>query len=312
MDNHDRCPLCDWEMKIPLPSVSAINSSIVGLRKNLETVDRERPRLREYIDGLQIEREEMRKKIAEKEFTLLSIKSELEESFQIRDRNARAARIIGRISLFLESQMSSSGNSYLQTNVNNAKAKVHDYESRLDTDKLEDIQNSIMSLVSLDMTTWAKLLGLEHSGFPYRFDINKLTIIADRPNRPITLSQMGGGENHLGCHLITYFALHKHFINQHRPVPSFLFLDQPSQVYFPSDRYKKLEGKSSEIRDVDRVAVERLFNFIFTVVQELSPDLQIIVTEHANIDTPQYQSALIEAPWLDGRALIPRDWMLKQ
>ena len=144
--------------------------------------------------------------------------------------------------------MSSSGNSYLQTNVNNAKAKVHDYESRLDTDKLEDIQNSIISLVSLDMTTWAKLLGLEHSGFPYRIDINKLTIIANRPNRPITLSQMGGGENHLGCHLITYFALHKHFINQHRPFESFLFLDQPSQVYFPSDRYKKLEGKSSEIR----------------------------------------------------------------
>ena len=101
MDNHYRCPLCDSEMKIPLPSVSAINSSIVGLRKNLETVDCERPRLREYIDGLQIEREEMRKKIAEKEFTLLSIKSELEETFHFRDPNARAARIIGRISLFL-------------------------------------------------------------------------------------------------------------------------------------------------------------------------------------------------------------------
>jgi hypothetical protein len=311
MDNHERCPLCDSEMKIPLPSISAINSSLVNLRNNLKMVDRERPRLREYIDGLQVEREEMRHKIAEKEFTLSSIKSELDESQRIRDRNARAARIIGRISLFIESQTPSSENLNLQVNVNNAQTKVQGYESLLDTDQLEDKQMSIMSLMSMDMTNWAHLLELEHSGFPYRFDINKLTVVADRPNRPITLSQMGGGENHLGCHIITYFALHKHFINQHRPVPGFLFLDQPSQVYFPSDRYKKLQGKANEIKDIDRIAVERLFNFIFERVQELSPNLQIIVTEHANIDTPQYQSAVIEDPWLDGKALIPKEWIDK-
>ncbi|MGD1045089.1 MAG: DUF3732 domain-containing protein [Bacteroidota bacterium] len=311
MDNLDRCPLCDSEMKIPLPSISAINSSLVNLRKNLETVDRERPRLREYINGLQVEREELRHKISEKEFTLLSIKSELDESLRIRDRNTRAARIIGRISLFLESQNSSSGNSILMTNVNNAENKVKIYESQLETDKLEDTQNSILSLMSMDMTNWAHLLELEHSGYPYRFDINKLTVIADRPNRPISLSQMGGGENHLGCHIITYFALHKQFINQHRPVPSFLFLDQPSQVYFPSDKYKQLQGKADEIKDIDLVAVERLFKFIFDRVQELSPNLQIIVTEHANIDIPQYQAALIEDPWRDGKALIPKEWIDK-
>ena len=36
-----------------------------------------------------------------------------------------------------------------------------------------------------------------------------------------------------------YFALQSYFINAKRPVPSFLFLDQPSQVYFPAELDKR-------------------------------------------------------------------------
>jgi hypothetical protein len=313
MVDPDKCPLCDSKMKIPLPSVSAINGSLVSLRKNLEIVDRERPRLREYIHGLQVEREEKHKIIDEKEFALLAVKSELDESQRISDRNARAARVIGRISLFLESQAPLIGLSSLQRKVNRAQTKVDSYESQLDTNLIDDVQTSIMSIIGLDMTEWARTLKLEHSGAPYRFDINKLTVVADRNNRPITMSQMGGGENYLGCHLITLFALHKHFIEQHRPVPGFLFMDQPSQVYFPSlSLYKKLEGKPEEINDADRIAVERLFDLIFSIVEKLSPNLQVIITEHANIGTKQYQSALVEERWSDGKALIPKEWIEKE
>lgn len=162
------------------------------------------------------------------------------------------------------------------------------------------------------MTKWAEFLELESAGFPYRFDPKKLTVIADRPERAIPMERMGSAENWLGCHLITLLALHKHFHTQKRPVPSFLVLDQPSQVYFPSrESYMALEGNSSNLNEVsaDVVAVQRMFNLLFDVCEELSPNFQIIVMEHANLEDERFQEALIEEPWTGGRALIPEEWL---
>lgn len=163
------------------------------------------------------------------------------------------------------------------------------------------------------MTKWAKLLELEHSDSPFRFDIDKLTVVVDRPDRPIPMNRMGGGENWLGCHLIAMLALHKQFIERNRPVPGFLVLDQPTQVYFPTrEAYEALEGANSKElleANADVVAVERMFNFLFDVCETLYPNLQIIITEHANLDNERFQAALVEEPWTGGRALIPEDWI---
>lgn len=60
------------------------------------------------------------------------------------------------------------------------------------------------------------------------------TVVVDKPDRPVPLKQLGSGSNWVGVHLIAYFALQYYFIGTNRPVPSFLFFDQLSQVYFPS------------------------------------------------------------------------------
>jgi hypothetical protein len=123
---------------------------------------------------------------------------------------------------------------------------------------------------------------------------------------------MGGGENHLGCHLVALFALHKHFIEENRPIPGFLILDQPTQVYFPSiQQYKKLPGTPDETlkSDADLDAVRRMVDFLFDVCKELSLNLQILLLEHANLPDERYQRALVEKPWTEGRALIPTDWL---
>ena len=41
------------------------------------------------------------------------------------------------------------------------------------------------------------------------------------------MARMGSGENWVGYHLIAHLALHQWFVQRQRPVPSFLFLDQP-------------------------------------------------------------------------------------
>jgi hypothetical protein len=95
------------------------------------------------------------------------------------------------------------------------------------------------------------------------------------------------------------------FIQKNRPVPRFLFLDQPSQVYFPPEQ--GVEASFTDLENEDRLAVIRMFELIRDVVNELHPDFQVIITEHADIAEDWYQDSVRER-WRNGHALIPSDW----
>ena len=151
------------------------------------------------------------------------------------------------------------------------------------------------------MTEWAKELNLEHSDNPYRLDMNKVTVIVDKADRPVPLKQLGSGSNWVGIHLITYFALHKYFITLKRPVPNFIFLDQPSQVYFPSELDEK---------NTDWNMVGTLYNFISDRVSELKQKLQVIIVDHANLKNESFHNSVIE-DWWNENNLIPEDWYKK-
>ena len=160
------------------------------------------------------------------------------------------------------------------------------------------------------MTEWSKELDLEHSDSPIRFDLNKMTVIVDREDRPIPLENIGSGENWVGYHLITHLAFHDHFIKSNRPVPRFLFLDQPTQVYYPSDRDAELQGSLDKIKDDDRKCVSRMFNIIFNFIEKVYPSFQIVITDHADLTESTFQESVIER-WRQGKALIPKEWVSK-
>ena len=171
--------------------------------------------------------------------------------------------------------------------------------------------SSALNRIGVTMTAFANALHLEFAGSPYRLDINTLTVIADS-DRAIPMERMGSGENWLGCHLVSLLSLHKHFIEHRRPVPGFLVIDQPSQVYFPSAAtYKSLDGTSETFKksDADMDAVSRMFKLLKDTCDELFPHFQVIVTEHANLPDPWFQEMLVEPPWREGGALIPQDWI---
>jgi prefoldin subunit 5 len=281
------------------------------LQSNVQHVTREQPRLREYIQGLQEELQTLRQQIKERQSALEAVINEQQTGQQIRDANLRIMRVIGRISLYLDTFEHVDKNASLRRDVEEAKRLVDHYEEQLNKDDQDEIMSSILSRLSHQMTHWAERLQLEYSDVPYRLNVNKLTVIADRPSRPVPMERMGGGENWLGCHLIVHLALHKHFIENYRPVPGFLFLDQPTQVYFPSEEgYLAAEGtlESMQESNADMDAVNRMFELLFDVCEKLAPNFQIIVTEHANLDNERFQDALVESPWHGNQALIPEDW----
>ena len=100
---------------------------------------------------------------------------------------------------------------------------------------------------------------------------------------------------------MTHLALHRLFVDHARPVPRFLMLDQPSQAWFPEE---VVDAEQNE--DADWAAVRRQFDLLHRVVESLGGQLQIIVTDHANLAEDWFQRAVVEN-WRPGRAPLPAD-----
>jgi hypothetical protein len=150
------------------------------------------------------------------------------------------------------------------------------------------------------MTEWSKKLNLEDNEEGYRFDLRKLTVVANRDRQPVLMKDMGG-DSPLWCHLIALLALHKYFVKEKSPVPNFLILDRPAQHY---------SGSEGEIRDIDRI--KQMFKLFFDVCKDLAPNFQIIVLENVNLENdPEFQAALVEEYWTGevDKALIPQSWL---
>jgi uncharacterized protein DUF3732 len=162
-----------------------------------------------------------------------SILQEDDIARHFRDTNALRMRVIGRISLWLESMSVRENTVSLQEAVQKAETRVADLGKQLDPEDKEERLASILNRIGQQISQWAQELKLEYSGDPVRFDAKKLTVVVDTPNGVLPLARIGSAQNWLGYHLAILLALHKHFSQQSRPVLHFLFLDQPSQVYYP-------------------------------------------------------------------------------
>ena len=97
------CPLCSSALSTEIPQISSINASLQKLKQNLEETSREKPRLNEYLQGLKNSSEKLKEEIAKAENAITALYEEQENARRLRDLNLRRGKVIGRISLFLES-----------------------------------------------------------------------------------------------------------------------------------------------------------------------------------------------------------------
>lgn len=297
--NPGKCPLCSGTLEQSLPSVEMMKASIISLDKSIENVTREQPKLRNFISDLEKEREKKREEIRALEVEIDGVYRQEEEKERLRDINARRGKVIGRISLWIESVENDMESDVLEQSVKKIEERIKEIDGVLDRDSVEERKQSALSRIQGNMTNWAKELHLEHCDNPYRLDLNKVTVMVDKPERPVPLKQLGSGSNWVGVHLITYFALHYFFISAKRPVPRFLFLDQPSQVYFPSELDEK---------EIDWNEVNKMYQFIIERTKEAKGKLQVIVVDHANLKEGEFKNYICENWWPIDQNLVPNDW----
>ena len=310
--DHAQCPLCTQRLpKEEVPAtVDLLNTALAQMQADLGGMQRQRPQLEQYLAGRQAQLDAVRTELRQADQRVRTLRRVQQDNTQAQ-RESQALKLVGRIEAYLEELGEVPNITKLTERVEKGQRYVDNLKRQLSTQEVVTIVESSLSMIAQDMTEWANDLQLSHAGYPHRLDWRKLTVVADH-DRVIPMERMGSGENWLGCHLICLLALHKFFIEKNRPVPHFLVLDQPTQVYFPQiGGYKALDGTVQDLvaAGADEAAVGRMFTLFFKVVKLLSPNLQIIVTEHANLDTPEFQAALVETPWTNGRALIPPEWL---
>ncbi|MEV8075021.1 DUF3732 domain-containing protein [Streptomyces pseudogriseolus] len=299
----EECPLCGSHVDGQQEEIDELREHFSSLSRIPQALPSESPRLKALADTLQQEIEECQQAIRSNSAQLEAIERASERDRNLALQENVQAAVVGRIDFYLEGVGGDERLRLLKQELESLRVQLEAAENEVDSDLIRDRTLSILSRLNQRMTNWSSQLPIEHSSNPLRFDIKKLQIILDTPSGPLAMPQIGSGQSWVAYHVLVHMALHEWFAEHNRPVPGFVFFDQPSQVGFPAD---------SEYRDNDAVSGDRnmiaeTFRFIIDAAGRAAKPYQIIIAEHADFDEKWFQDCVREK-WRNGRALIPQGW----
>lgn len=305
--NDHQCPVCQQYSESSLTIPSSLRESVESLNLSLENLVVKKPKLNQFLTTVADKTETVKSEISMLESQLSGIKDSSEELTGIENINIRAALTKGKIELWLDSLKGFGKSNNLLMKLAESRSKEAALSEKVLAMDVDERLKSILNRLNSKVTALARKFGLEHSENPIRIDLKSLTIIVDGKDRPIPLSRIGSGENWLGYHLSALLALHSQFIETNRPVPRFLVLDQPSQVYYPEDQDHLLQGDISKI--AKKAEIEKVFQIVFDFFEKIGGPFQLIILEQASSSSDVFQKSIIENWRIEGKALIPDDWI---
>ena len=264
------------------PMKAKFESSLVDVQRNIEVVSRALTELNQQIAEI----EKTDKQLAEQKSLYESVVMQKAKLFALLDNlnmadDAELEKEIKEVRKQLKKINDDLKQYDVQKGLERASAKVNEYMVEIGRHFSFEASYKPINL---------------HFSFE-TFDLYHLT----PENERIYLRSMGSGANWLYCHVTLFLALHKYFaeLGDKCAIPSILFLDQPTQVYFPnfnrdnSNSFEEQKSKEEEQRtdkdrpvDEDVKAVENLFSQLSTYCNEVKTNYgfspQIIVTDHAD------------------------------
>lgn len=191
------------------------------------------------------------------------------------------------------------------------KKQRYDVESRIN-----EAERSINRWIN----SYRKYLPLEkdtYKDYDFFFSLNDFQLCLvhkDNQFKKISIRAVGSGANWLNAHLCLFMALSSYFVNNSKSlIPSLLFIDQPSQVYFPvkddsdtfdyADQTRRITGNSDSDGSNDFENVCNIYTQLYNFTKGLEFKVQVIVTDHAdklNIDglsAEEFENKIIAARW---------------
>lgn len=149
---HGKCPFCSNDLRTPLPEVDLLKQSILDLTGDLDNMTRELPKLRSYIEGLRDKKASINERIIQLKNEIESIYQLENDAHKIKDLNTRKAKVIGRISLWLESICEQNEESSLDDSIKALQDRIDEIKEALDVEAVNDRMSSLLSKMQTDMT----------------------------------------------------------------------------------------------------------------------------------------------------------------
>ena len=202
-------------------------------------------------------------------------------------------------------------------------ARMAELREQLDHDGTERKREEVSRKVSSYVSRFVHGMGVQGAeGYPF-LDLKELALRFQREDggRADSLWEIGGGENWMAYHLATLLAIHGVVMKrgEQSPIPTFLVIDQPTQVYFPNDSYEDaVQGRERPTPRraggpaVDDMArTRRIFSALSRAFNSFDGQLQIIVVDHADRNAWSGEDDVEEIQnWRDDRDfLIPGEWI---
>lgn len=308
------CPVCGSSQdsaKITLSQIEIAARELAdqqrAVRRVPPTLERELAEIKsqlrakeEELRGLRTKRSELERKRAE-----AGAGQRLEDVY----------RFGGRVEQALKNLNESEEGSDLSEQIEDLRSQLSELSELLDENARGRRLETALDFVSRDIAHFAQFMRLERADDIVKLDIKELSLVfgSMEKGRKDVLWEIGSGENWMGYHVSALLALHHLFLKLERSyVPTFLIIDQPSQVYFPAGISELAEQTEGLAESHEILATRRIFQTLEEGLRRMDYRLQIIVTEHADAETLGGMATVnVVADWHghDSDYLIPRAWL---
>jgi hypothetical protein len=315
-DNH-QCPVC---AAVHADGNAQLNEliTLAGELKDLTAAVHQAPA------KLDQELANLRKDLREREGAISKVRQKRKQLESVSVEHARQRQrvrqiylFVGRLEQALENVSASQNVDELRNRVKMLAERIQNLKRDLDPSSQKERVNAAIEKVSAHIAKYAELLRLEHASENIRLNIKELTLqFTPLSGRTDFLWEVGSGQNWVGYHVAGFLALHQHFGElKDNPVPRFLVIDQPSQVYFPEawpsmDQAPDKAPKPKISSDIE--GVNRIFGALSHFMSLVKNEFQIIVTEHAgSITWDGVPHVHLAGNWRKGydEFLIPEAWL---
>jgi len=265
------------------PMKAKFQSSLIDVKRSTEVFDQELTNLNQQITEI----EKTEKQLAEQKSLYESVLMQKAKLFMLLDTLNLADDVE------LEKKIKE-----LNKQITAINKELKQYDVKKGLESAADKVNEYMAEIG-------KHFEFEQSYRPINlhFSFETFDLYHLKGDEKIYLRSMGSGANWLYSHVTLFLALHKYFaeLGDKCSIPSILFFDQPTQVYFPnfnrdnSATFEDQKSQESEQRklaevrqdvDEDVKAVENLFSQLSIYCNKIEETNgfcpQIIVTDHAD------------------------------
>lgn len=292
------CPLCDTPSNVPAVEANKLTSAINWLNDELKLSAYTRESFAEERRKTEIELAAIDEILRRIQRDLQPLDEEIRRLQTSKGADEQAIKSKVKLELAIQEQIEkpeselAEQEKLLRDKVNRLSALMSEHE--VDT-KLEALSNDI----NAKMCELADRFDFEATYLPsaLRFDLKTFDLWYQYdPDTRVYLRSMGSGANWLYSHLALFMSLHYQFsARSDCRIPPILFLDQPTQVYFPAslDDGKSFDAKElakqakrEDKYDADLSAVTNMFTqlarFCAETKKETGVAPQIIVSDHAD------------------------------